>query len=246
MMRSYFHGTGVLFTALIFFALVVHPTTAQDLLSEEALINALRQGGYTIYFRHAATDWSQDDRVMAEGDWTSCDPEKMRQLSDEGREQARRIGKAIRRLNIPVDQVLSSEYCRARETAALMNLGPVKPTRALMNMRIAGMTGGRNAVIERARQEIGRRPKEGTNRVLVAHGNLMRAATGEYTGEAGAAVFAPNGDDAFTLIARISYEYWVHLAERYAMYPSDYTRKHQLRLDVHKSIKPIVQRLSCD
>ena len=189
---------------------------AQPSLSDRELVDALRQGGYNIYFRHAATDWSQDDYVTAEGEWTSCDPQKMRQLSASGRAAARSIGEAIRRLEIPVGRVLSSEYCRTRQTAELMAIGPVKPTRAIMNMRVAGMVGGSEAVIERARKELGRKPIPGTNTVLVAHGNLMRAASGEYTGEAGAAIFKPSGGGMFQLVVIVEPENWQRLANQFA------------------------------
>lgn len=192
------------------------PAAAQDALSGEALVAALRQGGYVIYFRHAATDWSQNDRVSARGDWTSCDPDRMRQLSEQGRTEAVRIGKALRRLAIPVDRVLSSEYCRARQTAELMALGAVTPTTAIMNMRAAHLVGGREAVIARARRKLGRRPPAGTNTIVVAHGNLMRAATGVYTGEAGAGIFRPRGDGRFQLTARVAPDEWTRLADRFA------------------------------
>lgn len=32
---------------------------SEDLLSGKALVDALRQGGYVLYFRHAATDWGE-------------------------------------------------------------------------------------------------------------------------------------------------------------------------------------------
>jgi broad specificity phosphatase PhoE len=192
------------------------PVTAQDHLSGRALVDALREGGYVIYFRHAPTDWSQDDRVTGPGDWTSCDPNRIRQLSDQGREVARRIGEAIRRLDIPVGRVLCSEYCRARETAQLMKLGTVVPTQALMNMRVADMVGGREAVVARARRVLGEPPKAGTNTVLVAHGNLMRAAAGEYTGEAGAGVFEPLGGKGFKTVSLVSPGDWQRLAEQFA------------------------------
>lgn len=188
------------------------PLFCQDLLSGRELVDELRRGGYTIYFRHAATDFSRQDQVRAAGEWTSCDPARMRQLSEQGRAEARRIGEAMRALGIPVGQVLSSEYCRTRETALLLGLGPVTPTRSLMNMLVADLVGGRELVVERAREVIGRPPEGRTNTVLVAHGNLMQAATGAYTGEAGAAVFRPEGDGAFTLVAEIAPEDWAGLA----------------------------------
>lgn len=69
-------------------------------------MEALRGGRYTIYFRHAPTDWSQSDQIEAAGDRASCEPDQMRQLSDIGRATARRMGEAIRALDIPVGKVL--------------------------------------------------------------------------------------------------------------------------------------------
>ena len=184
-------------------------------LEGEALVEALRAGGHTIYFRHAATDWSQSDRVRAAGDWTSCDGAEMRQLSEAGRAAARRIGAAIRKLEIPVGRVLSSEYCRAAETARLMDLGHVEATRDIMNMRASGYMGGREAVVRRAQGVIATPPPEGTNTVIVGHGNLMRAATGTYASEGGSGIYAPTpGEDpGFELVGRLSPDDWSRLAE---------------------------------
>ncbi|MFW5635403.1 MAG: histidine phosphatase family protein [Thermodesulfobacteriota bacterium] len=192
--------------------------TAQqkDLLSGKALVEALRRGGYNIYFRHAATDWSKNDRVEAPGDWTHCSPRRMRQLSEEGRATARQIGEAIRRLGIPIGPVFSSQYCRARQTAEQMALGPVKATIEIMNLRTADFAGGRNAVTERARQKLSIPPPKGTNALFVAHGNLMRAVSGAYTDEAGAVVFDPVGDGEFDLVAELTPTDWQRLADAFA------------------------------
>ncbi|MGH8722246.1 MAG: histidine phosphatase family protein, partial [Burkholderiales bacterium] len=184
----------------------------------KALVEALGDGGYNLYFRHAATDWGQDDQVDAAGDWTSCDPAQMRQLSSDGRATARRIGGAIRALGIPVGKVLSSEYCRAWETARLMDLGPVTRTRDIMNMRTVAYVGGREAAIRRARRVLSQPPPEGANAVIVGHGNLMRAATGAYAGEGGSGVYAPRSGDekGFELVARLSSDDWMRLADSMA------------------------------
>lgn len=181
---------------------------AQGELSGTALVQALRQGGYNIYFRHAATDWSRDDHVTAAGDWASCDPTRMRQLSPEGRAVAQRIGKAVRRLGIPIGRVWASAYCRTRETARYMALGPAATTADILNLRAAEFVGGREALIARARRALATPPPPGTNAVFVGHGNLLRAASGAYPSEAGAAVFAPLGQGAFRLVAQVSPEQW--------------------------------------
>ncbi len=195
---------------------LVHPAAAQQQaqLGGVALVNALREGGYTLYFRHAATDWSLDDHVSKAGDWTSCDPDKMRQLAPAGRQTAERVGEAIRALRIPVGTVLASPYCRTLQTAQLMELGPVETTTDIMNTRVAKYFGGVAALAERARNRLSMPPKAGTNTVLVAHGNVLRAATDEYTGEAGAVVFRPEGNGRYSVVARVTPQEWQRLASK--------------------------------
>jgi hypothetical protein len=143
-------------------------------LEGKALVEALRAGGYNIYFRHVATDWSQSDDVGSRNDWLDCDPARMRQLSDAGRDAAVAIGNAMRRLKIPVFEVLASPYCRTQETARLMAVGPVEASTDVMNLRAAQYFGGRAAIVASARQLLASAPQPGSNRVIVAHGNVAR------------------------------------------------------------------------
>lgn len=193
------------------------PVPAQNgaRLSGEPLVRALRQGGYNIYFRHAATDWSQSDHVREAGDWTSCDPARIRQLSDQGRKTARAVGGAIRALGIPVGRVLASPYCRTVETATLMDLGNVETTIDVMNMRVAEYFGGRSAIVKTARARLATPPASGTNTVIVAHGNVARDSTPVYPGEAEGVVFRPNGSGGFSVVARVSPEEWARLANEF-------------------------------
>ncbi len=185
-------------------------------LSDAQLVGALRQGGYNIYFRHAATDWSQSDQVREAGDWTSCDPSRIRQLSDDGRETARAVGAAIRALGVPVGKVLASPYCRTAETASLMELGQVETTTDVMNMRVAEYFGGREAIVKTARSRLAAKPAPGTNTVIVAHGNVARDSTPVYPGEAEGVVFLPDGNGGFSVITRVSPERWGELAGRFS------------------------------
>lgn len=201
--------------ALVLCALAVLDVSAaqeSERLAGKALVQALRAGGYNLYFRHAATDWSSDDHVATTGDWESCDPKKMRQLSPAGRETARRIGQAMRALGIPVERVLASPYCRTVETARALALGPVETTADIMNLRVAEFFGGESTIAGRTRRRLAMPPKAGTNTVLVAHGNVIRAATGEYPGEGGAVVFHPDGNGGFSVRAQVSPAEWASLA----------------------------------
>ena len=182
----------------------------------QALVDALRRGGYQIYFRHAATDWSQYDQVSKAGDWTSCDPDKIRQLSESGRQTAAAIGDALRILDIPIGQVLASPYCRTVETARIMKLGPVTTTTDIMNMRVAQYFGGSSAIAERTRRRLSTLPRPAANTVLVAHGNVLITATEFYPQEAEAIVFRPQGNGTFVFVGRILPQEWTQLAAEHS------------------------------
>jgi broad specificity phosphatase PhoE len=201
----------LLLMAFTFAHLSVAMTQAGTTLHDQDLIDALRVGGYNIYFRHAATDWSQSDQVVKAGDWTSCEPDKIRQLAERGRQTARAIGDAIRALNIPVGRVLASPYCRTMETANLLRLGDVTTTTAIMNTRVAEYFGGKDAIAARARQRLSTPPPAGTNTVLVAHGNVLLEATGVYPQEAEAIIFRPQCNGNYCVVARLSLAEWEQL-----------------------------------
>src|SRR5216684_6878924 len=80
------------------------------------LLSELRKGGYVLYFRHAATDFSQNDERMKS--YEDC--ANQRNLIDRGRAEARAVGAAIRELRIPIEPVLASPFCRTVETAQLI------------------------------------------------------------------------------------------------------------------------------
>ena len=204
-MRTLLNDRGIGWLAALLLALAGASAAAAD-----GLLDALRAGGNNIYFRHVATDWSQSDRVNRADDWLSCDAARMRQLSDEGRADARRIGDAMRRLAIPVGEVLASPYCRTMETARLMDLGPVRASTDVMNLRAASFFGGRGAIVANARRLLATPPAAGSNRVIVAHGNVAREATPVYPAEGEGLVFRPNGG-GFELVGRVTPDAWARL-----------------------------------
>lgn len=178
---------------------------------EPGLVEALRAGGFVLYFRHAGTEWSQSDRRQ-EARWESCDPKDMRQLSPAGRETARRVGEALRRLAIPVGRVVASEFCRTRETARELGMGPVETSRDLVNASHAEHAGGTEALRQRARRLMAAPPSEGTNTVLVSHGNVFMLVSDRRPVEAGAAILRPDGRGDFEVVAHVAPEEWLELA----------------------------------
>ena len=114
---------------LVVVAIVVG-LTAEDAGARDgdtaAVWQALGAGGAIALIRHAEAPGFGDPPGFRLDDCAT-----QRNLSDEGREQARRIGRAFRDAGIAVDRVYSSEWCRCLETAELLGLGPVEPFPAL-------------------------------------------------------------------------------------------------------------------
>ena len=100
-----------------------HPAAAQD---AEAAWAALKQPGTVAIMRHALAPGGGDPANFELGDCST-----QRNLNDAGRAQARRIGRAFRDQGIQVDRVLTSQWCRCRDTAELLDLARVEDFPAL-------------------------------------------------------------------------------------------------------------------
>ena len=89
-------------------------------------MTALGEANTVALMRHALAPGTGDPARF-----TLDDCSTQRTLSDQGRDQARRIGQAIRDAGIRFDYVWTSQWCRTRETAELLNVGPVTDQAAL-------------------------------------------------------------------------------------------------------------------
>lgn len=129
-----------------------------------ALVERLRRGGLVLFVRHADTTGMACDRSYRIGDRAG-----QRNLSEPGRDQARRIGEALRRLAVPVaTPVLAGPVFRARDTAELA-FGPdrVAVTDGLTADDYAGAR--LPELLEAHRALFTQAPPAGANRVLVGH-----------------------------------------------------------------------------
>jgi phosphohistidine phosphatase SixA len=161
-------------------------SAAGEELAGPDLLASLRQGGFVLYFRHARTDFSQDDTDLS--DLSNCATQ--RNLSSEGQAQSRLIGEAIAALAIPIGEVLSSELCRTRETAELA-FGRATPMPDLTSFGTAGSEAEERERAASLRRLLASPPRPGTNTVLVGHLFNIQAAAGISLAEGQAAVFRP-------------------------------------------------------
>ena len=171
------------------------PTRA---LAKKDIANALRQGGYVVYFRHTATDFSKDDSAMK--GYADCANQRV--LSDQGRAQAREIGQRITALKLPLGESLASPMCRTVDTARLM-LGSITPQNDIRE--------GESSDYPGLKRLLARTVPLGTNRWIVGHGIPFREVAGApHLAEGEAAVIRPEGT-RWTVVARLLPHEWAQL-----------------------------------
>lgn len=153
-----------------------------------ALLEDLREGGYVIYVRHARTDNAQEDTDLA-----SC--ETQRNLSEQGRLDAASIGETWATLAVPVGELISTEYCRTRESAQLAFGEPNIIPKAQLEQALETL--------------LAIPPAEGMNTVISIPEDIR-------FNEGDALVYrplgGPMGDQGYELVTRISFLNWFDLA----------------------------------
>jgi hypothetical protein len=165
------------------------------------IVERLREGGYVLYMRHASTDFSQNDARMTS--YEDC--ASQRNLSDEGRQEARDIGAHVQRLAIPIGEVLASPYCRTMETARLA-FGKAQATNDVRGGPVRSDDPKR---YEPLKKLLSSQVKKGQNRVISSHGNPFQAVAGSpYLAEGEIAVVRPEGGMRFRVVARIRPQDW--------------------------------------
>tara|TARA_B100000900_G_C20237412_1_gene576452 strand:+ start:49 stop:606 length:558 start_codon:yes stop_codon:yes gene_type:complete len=97
-----------------FIIIFISLTTSIKADLEKNLIKQLEDGGKLIFIRHAYAPGSGDPDNFNLNDCST-----QRNLSEDGKKQARYIGKFFRENNIKIDTVLTSEWCRCKETAKI-------------------------------------------------------------------------------------------------------------------------------
>jgi phosphohistidine phosphatase SixA len=156
--------------------LLTFSLTAQSAFANELLIWDQLQGkspkGYVLLFRHSLAPGVGDPENFKLNDCST-----QRNLSVEGRKDAKEIGEWLQRRQVKIFRVESSRWCRAKETAQLLNLGKVKLNRNLDSLfQEADAT--KHPQTSRVRQQIiNHRNKTGLL-VLVGHYVNIAALTG--------------------------------------------------------------------
>ena len=176
------------------------------------LVPELKKGGYVLFIRHPRTNPDQADTDPLNLDNIKA----QRQLSDDGRKQAKALGESFRALGIPVEKVISSKFQRAQEAAKLLAVGEVTTSIDVSEGGLVVSTNENQRRAKALRQLLSTQPAKGKNLVVVSHKPNLQDAAGKEFGdldEGETVVFRPLGDGTFKAVARVKSETWSQLAK---------------------------------
>lgn len=160
--------------------------------------DALRGDGYIALIRHSAAPGTTGDPAGFKLD----DCATQRNLSEEGRAQARALGERFRAEKVKIGKVITSQWCRCRQTAELMSIGPAEDAPAFNNAFV--LSGQRDTLTQGARAAVSAWRGPGTL-VVVTHGANIQALLGIHPQEGEVVVVKPNpgGETIMRVVGRI-------------------------------------------
>lgn len=200
---------------------IAAPATAQqgnsapgfvEKLADQALVDAVRHGGFVLYMRHGATDNRRPDAVAL--DLKDCNTQRV--LNDEGRQQSVAVGRAIRAANLPIGEILHSPLCRARESAQLAFPDRRADLKEEPNLLYTAnlSTAEKQPILATTRHLLSMPVPAGVNRVIVAHAPNMADLIGYFVKPEGTVVvIRPLGEDRFEYVASIHPAMWAKLTK---------------------------------
>jgi hypothetical protein len=169
---------------------------AANALEGKALVEALRAGGFVLYLRHTETGTVTE----------TCDTSN---LTEAGRQAARKLGEDITALKLPIDKVISSEICRVWETAKLMDVAPIETHPDLYRQPKSP----EHKIGEGRWRLITQVPGKSMNRLLAGHMQHGNGSTDRlYLDMGEIIVFRPDGKGNASVVARIRAGEWEALA----------------------------------
>ena len=153
-------------------------------------------GGQVLFIRHATTTPGVGD---PDG-FRIEDCKTQRNLSAEGRAEAKRLGDALRSRNVPIGELLSSPWCRCHETARLAFGRDATTWPALSNL--FGRPDAAEAQVREMRSRVGSYRGK-SNLVLISHGSTALPLTSVSPQQAEIIVLTPLGGNTFRVAGRI-------------------------------------------
>lgn len=184
----------------------------------EGLVRELRNGGYVLYLRHGALLPTTFDKVVAGDWWKDC--QNTKRIGPEVQAEMRAMAESLTRQRIAIHEVLSSEFCRAYDTAILLGVTVPQRNAALNDITVLGKQAQTPVAVTTYTAGIQRlltKPMPTrTNRVLVGHAlpPLIIHPALSTLPEGHTAIFKAEPDNRFHYITTLSPGQWQSIGKQ--------------------------------
>ncbi|MDW4497839.1 histidine phosphatase family protein [Sulfitobacter sp. D35] len=157
----------------------------------------LLKPGTIVVMRHALAPGTGDPKTFRIDDCST-----QRNLDAEGRAQASKIGKRFRAAGVRFDHVWNSRWCRARDTAKLLDVGPPQDRKALDSFFAHRDQGAAQTA---QTLELIRALPHSDTAILVTHQVNITALTGRRLRSGEIVVIERSGDGTLSVTDEISF-----------------------------------------
>jgi phosphohistidine phosphatase SixA len=168
-MKQYVQGFSIFKFFFIFIYIFFSNLTAA--LSSETIWDEARKGNKVILIRHSLAPGGGDPAGFKIGDCKT-----QRNLNKVGIEQSKKIGKIFKDNKISIDIVLSSEWCRCKDTAYYA-FGEFKEFSALNSTFSTPYNKNELKQVKEIKKYLMNWKSEGKNVILVTHYSVITAIT---------------------------------------------------------------------
>ena len=181
-------------------------------LSDKKLLKQLRKGNMVIYLRHTTTEVDYADQADPDMNLKDCSTQRM--LNDQGKAEAAAIGAGFEANDILIGKVITSQYCRAKETADIAFGGYDKVDKNLNFLPYEDYTDEQLDIYhDRVAPMLSKGHKKG-NKIIVGHDDPFEGTTNIYPDPQGTAyILKPNDGDSYDLIAKLLPDDWAFGAD---------------------------------
>ena len=180
-------------------------------MGDKKLLRKLQSGGMVIYLRHTTTEIDYADQADPNMSLDDCSTQRM--LNTQGIAEAEAIGAGFEANDIVIGKVITSEYCRAKDTATIA-FGEIDTVDS--NLNFLPFEDYTEEQLDTYHDRVAPMLSTGTdngNKVIVGHDDPFEGTTNIYPDPQGTAyVIDPKGD-SFKIIAKMQPNDWAFGAD---------------------------------
>lgn len=170
--------------------------------ASDSLLDLMKQPGHLTFMRHALAPFEGAPRETARTAEALGPCETQRNLSDQGRANAVRIGALFRSSGVVFEKVFTSKWCRCRETAELIMQRPVENWPLINSFYTDPDTSKGPVQMAKLLAHLTSVQPLNERMLLVTHGSLITALTGIDTDETEVVIVKADGRGGVTVVGR--------------------------------------------